>query len=334
MAAMSAVAESAIIPIALAAPSRTTTEAADRYRRRLSNSFLRVVAALRASVRVAENPIVIPDRIEGIVNGVGQATESRTFADDLRAVFEAGVEVGIRRLERVSVPKSSVAAAMSFTLLNPSAVSFLQGYTFNLITALTQQSRETIQEIITAGYRDGVTPQQQARQIRQFIGLTAAQYRAVQRYRAMLESGDPGDLRDTLTRTLRDARYDASVQRAAAQNARLTRAQIERLVQRYTERSLKYRAEMIARTETIRAANAGQIEAWRQAQQQGLLSSTVRMRWIYTKDERTCDVCPKIGEMNPGGVPIGGVFQSPAGLVRQPPDPHPMCRCSLGLLVQ
>lgn len=323
-----------VVPITFVAPSRTTTEAADRYRSRISNSFLRVVAALRATVRVADNPIVIPDRIDGIVNGVGQAANSRTFADDLRAVFEAGSEIGIRRLERVPVTKTSVAAAMSFTLLNPSAVSFLQGYTFSLITALTQQSRETIQEIITAGYRDGVTPQQQARQIRQFIGLTAAQYRAVQRYRALLESGDPGDLRDTLTRTLRDARYDASVQRAAAQNARLTRAQIERLVQRYTERQLKYRAEMIARTETIRAANAGQIEAWRQAQQQGLLSSTVRMRWIYSKDERTCAVCPQIAEMNPGGVPIGGAFQSPVGLVRQPPDPHPMCRCSLGLLVQ
>lgn len=319
--------------IALAAPSRTTTEAADRYRLRIANAFLRVMAALRSGVRVTDRPEDIPSRIDGIVNGVGQPANSRTFADDLRVVFEAGAEVGILRLRRVPVPKS-VATAMSFTLLNPSAVSFLQGYTFSLITALTQQARETIQEIITVGYRDGITPQQQARQIRQFIGLTAAQYRAVQRYRQLLESGDPGDLRDTLTRALRDARYDASVQRAAAQNARLTRQQIDRLVTRYAERQLKYRAEVIARTETIRAANAGQIEAWRQAQQQGLLSSTARMKWIYTKDERTCTICPQIAEMNPGGVPIGGAFQSPVGLVRLPPDPHPSCRCSLGLLIQ
>lgn len=318
--------------IALASPKpRTATEVADRYRARIARQFTRMMDALSASVKSTDTPHAIPDRIAGLFNGSGLPPNQRSYAEEFAVIFEAGAEVGMRRLDRVAVPKS-VATAMTFTLLNPSAVSFLQGYGFELITALTLGTRQTIAAIVTNAFTDGVTPKAQARQIRQFIGLTAAQYQAVRNYRRMLESGDPGMLRDSLSRQLRDARFDSSIERAIVNGTRLTREQIERLVSRYAERQLKYRAEMIARTETIRAANAGQIEAWLQAQRQGFLPATMRQKWIYTRDERTCKICPQIPSMNPQGVPIGGMFQSPIGLVRQPPDPHPECRCSLGLV--
>lgn len=318
--------------IAFAAkPIRTTTEVADRYRARLARAFTRMMTALSASVKSTDRPDAIPDRVAGLFNGSGLQPNQRSFADEFAIVFEAGAEAGMRRLDRVAVPKS-VATAMTFTLLNPSAVSFLQGYGFELITSLTLGARQTIAAIVTNAFTDGTPPKAQARQIREYIGLTPAQYQAVRNYRRMLESGDPGLLRDSLSRQLRDARFDSTIERAIVNGTRLTRQQIERLVSRYAERQLKYRAEMIARTETIRAANAGQVEAWNQAQQQGLLSATVRQKWIYTRDERTCTICPRIPGMNPEGVPIGGLFQSPVGLIRQPPDPHPQCRCSLGLV--
>ena len=320
------------VAFAMAATPRTTTEAADRYRQRVANGFLRLVASLQGTVRVGDRPNEIPERISRLFDGSGLKPNERSFAEDLRVVYEAGAEVGMLRLGRVAVPKS-VATVMSFSLLNPSAVSFLQGYNFGLITGLTLMARETVHAIVTNAFTNGVTPAAQARQIRQHVGLTAAQYAAVQNYRRLLESGDPGLLRESLTRQLRDARFDATIQRTIADGARLTRAQIDRLVGRYAVRQLKYRAEMIDLTETIRAANHGQIEAWRQAQQQGLMSQAVRQKWIYTKDERTCDVCPKIPGMNPGGVPIGGYFNSPVGPIQAPPDPHPQCRCSLGLIV-
>lgn len=316
----------------------TTNEAADRHRRRVSRAFLAMVDALARGVRRDTDPQRIPERIGDLFRGSGLQPDERSIEDELRATFESGAGVGMYALRSVraakAVPIGSVAAAMSFSVLNPSSVSFLQGYTFELVSGLTVILQETLRDIATRAFRDGLTVQQQARLIRQSIGLTPAQLRAVDNYRRMLESGDAGGLREALTRELRDARFDSTLQRAAADGTRLTRAQIERLVARYAERQLRYRAEMIARTETIRAANAGQVEAWRQAQQQGLLSSTVRQKWIVTKDERTCEICPRIPIMNPGGVLIGGAFQSPIGLVRQPPDPHPQCRCALGLLVQ
>lgn len=327
-----------MIPLALAARPTTATEAADRNRTRVANGFLRLVADLQRRYRSGEDPAA---QLSEVFRGSGANPRERSFEDVLRGVFEDGAEAGMYRLRRVRaskaavtppIPPSSVAAMMSFSLLNPSAVSFLQTYSFDLITGLTAIMQSSIREVMTNAFRDGIPPAAQARLIRQFIGLTPTQVRAVDNYRQLLESGDPGALRETLSRALRDGRYDRTLENAITGGTRLTRAQINAMVDRYASRQLKYRAEMIARTETIRAANAGQIEAWRQAQQQGYLSATVRQQWIYTKDERTCEICPKIAEMNPGGVAIGGVFQSTVGLVRMPPDPHPQCRCSLGLL--
>lgn len=330
-----------MIPLALAAPVTTATEAADRHRARVANGFLRMVANLQRGIRASDDFSTIPDHLADVFRGSGLGPKERSFEDDLRVVFEAGAEAGMYRLRRVRVakattappiPATSVTAAMSFTLLNPSAVSFLQGYSFELITGLTAIMRESIRDVLTQAFRDGLPVAAQARLIRQYIGLTPAQIRAVENYRRLLESGDPGALRETMGRALRDARYDRTIERTVTEGARLTRQQINAMVDRYVSRQLKYRAEMIARTETIRAANAGQIEAWRQAQQQGYLATTVRQKWIYTNDERTCTVCPQIAEMNPVGVPIGGVFRAPGGAVKQPPDPHPRCRCALGLL--
>ncbi len=333
----------AVAALALAARPTTATEAADRNRARLANSFLRLMANIQRGFRLSDDPSTIPDRLADVFRGAGLGPRDRSFEDDLRAVFEAGAEAGMYRLRAVRaakatsappIPPSSVAASMSFTLLNPSSVSFLQGYSLELITGLTAIMRESIRDVMTRAFREGIPVAAQARLIRQYIGLTPAQVRAVDNFRRLLESGDPGALRETLGRSLRDARYDRTIENAITNGTRLTRQQINAMVDRYVSRQLKYRAEMIARTETIRAANAGQIEAWRQAQQQGYLAATVRQQWIYTKDERTCDICPKIPEMNPGGVAIGGMFQSPVGLVKMPPDPHPQCRCALGLVFQ
>jgi hypothetical protein len=140
---------------------------------------------------------------------------------------------------------------------------------------------------------------------------------------------ESGQYRQTLNNVLRDKRYDASTLRALRNKEALSRAQIDKMVARYAERQLKHRAEMIARTETIRAANAGQVESWMQAQEQGL-TGTMRERWLVASDERLCPNCQEIPGMNPDGVVIGGMFQTPYGPIMHPPA-HPMCRCSLGI---
>lgn len=83
------------------------------------------------------------------------------------------------------------------------------------------------------------------------------------------------------------------------------------------------RAELIARTEIMTAANEGQRQSWDQAVDAGLLSGTERREWIAT--ETACPLClalngstAKLGESYPAGGGDG-------------PPLHPRCRCTEGI---
>jgi len=92
------------------------------------------------------------------------------------------------------------------------------------------------------------------------------------------------------------------------------------------------RAEMIARSETIRSSNAGAVEAYRQG---GITTE----EWYASLDERTCSFC---GEMHGTQIAVGGVFaygdtemvvsgqrlRMDYGDVQYPPL-HPECRCTV-----
>lgn len=80
----------------------------------------------------------------------------------------------------------------------------------------------------------------------------------------------------------------------------------------------KTRAELIARTEIMRAVNAGQREAWDQAVEEGLLSGDEQRSWIATDDELTCPICGALD-----GETIGLDAQYSDG--SDGPPAHPRC---------
>lgn len=89
------------------------------------------------------------------------------------------------------------------------------------------------------------------------------------------------------------------------------------------------RAENIARTETMKASNAGQQEAWNQAVDEGLLTGEEEQEWITTPDDRLCPICEPLDGQK---APIGGQFKTELGRVDGPPA-HPRCRCTIALSV-
>lgn len=241
-----------------------------------------------------------------------------SFRDALQSVFAAAAKAAMKRLPE------SVSTEMSFNLLNPKAVSFLESYEFRLIQQITNDTKEGIRQTILNAFKEGGSPAEQAREIRNMIGLTGNQQRAVQNYRDALESGGTSDLRDALSRALRDGRYDRSLLSAIENQTGLDAGRIDTMVARYQERFLNYRATNIARTETIRASNSGQRELWRQATEQGFLKGAKRV-WITADDDRTCDVCDDLDEEE------AGMDEEFAPGIMEPPDPHPSCRCSVAL---
>jgi uncharacterized protein with gpF-like domain len=107
------------------------------------------------------------------------------------------------------------------------------------------------------------------------------------------------------------------------------------MVKRYAERMVKYRAEVIARTEALRSVHQGTEEMYRQAIANGDLTAEALSReWNTAKDERVREShAPMNGQVQPFGQPfISGAGNS----LNYPGDPEApaeeviQCRCVVG----
>jgi len=252
----------------------------------------------------------------GALKGVGIEVGIASVRDALQQTFLAGANTAISEL-----PKT-ISTQLSFNLMNPKAVDAIESYTFDLIRDLTVDAKQTIQEVLTRAFQEGGHPYEQAIEIRDAIGLTRMQERALLNYRNELETGK---FRDALDRALRDGRYDRSLLASLKNGKGLSQDRIDAMVDRYRQNYLTHRAQTIARTETIRASNSGQRELWRQAQEQGLLGVGVRRKWVTSGDDRTCDECDDLDGK------LAGLDEEFEPGIMEPPDPHPSCRCSITL---
>lgn len=303
-------------------------QVADRIMPRLRQAFLDAIdvairtlplAVIEAAVKSGNPSSVLSAIVHSLEDAMqGKGVAATSVRDALQAAYAAAAKSAVNALP------ASVGVDLSFNLINPQVAHFLESYEFEMIQSVAADARQVIQQVLIRGANTGTGPAVMAREIRDTVGLTARQEVAVANYRRALEGGNAADLRDALTRSLRDGRFDPTVSRAIQNEVALRPEQVNRMVARYRERYRKYRAEMIARTEAIRAANAGQQEVWSQARQQGLLRNASR-KWIGADDERECDECDELN-----GEVVGMEEEFSAGVMHPPLHPH--CRCSVGLV--
>lgn len=193
---------------------------------------------------------------------------------------------------RKEAQRSVTAMAFSFNETNPRAVEWAAQHGSSLIAGITSETRDAIRAAVATGFVDGVPPRTLARQIRPLIGLNERQALAIQRLRRDLDGLPP----ETINRRIEFA----------------------------TAKALRERSLLIARTETMGAANAGQLEAWRQGMSDGAIDPELVKEWIITQDDRTCPICePLDGQQRP----VNEYFST--GNLN--PPAHPMCRCASGL---
>lgn len=265
------------------------------------------------------NLLDIDNRLAAALGGKGIPTGVASVRTALQQTFLSGAQVALSQLP------SKLQVDIAFDLMNPKTVEFLQNYTFDLIRGITEQTKDAIQQTIITAFQQGGHPYEQAREIRDVIGLAPNQAKAVENYRAALERGGTSDLKDALSRALRDGRYDRSLLSALNNKTGLDQARIDKMVDRYRERFIQYRAQTIARTESLRASNKGQRALWQQAIDQDLLPQDVEREWEVSGDERTCDLCNDLdGE-------TAAMDEEFLPGIMEPPDPHPDCRCTLKL---
>jgi SPP1 gp7 family putative phage head morphogenesis protein len=221
----------------------------------------------------------------------GEAFLQSVIPSHLRGVYE---------LAAAKAAKDLTTAGMSirFDIVNPQSVTWIRNHAAELITQWGQSSQQAIRDLILRAFEDGIPPTSLARLIRDTgVGLTSRQALAVENMRRRLtEAGQ------------------------------LTVEQIQARVERYGRKLLRYRTEMIARTEVIRASREGQQALWRQAVERGLLDpSKALQEWVVAEDERLCPIC---AELDGTTAPLEMPFPEPGGMG---PPQHPDCRCTLVL---
>ena len=232
---------------------RSILEAFDAGKSSLPRAALKI-----ALVALNEKKVVtiMSEAIEVVEAALRPALETM-----LRNVLEDSGIAAAKALVR----KLRVAAApigMKFDVTNPAAVEWISSHAGELITSISESTREDIVDLVEA---------------------------------AFTEQFDVDDLTDRISDLIGD---DA-------------------------------RAEVIARTETMRASNEGQSQLWDQAVEVGLLTGNEHQIWITTPDDRLCPICEPMDGETTG---LDGTFTVDGEEIEGPPA-HPNCRCTIGLSV-
>ena len=206
----------------------------------------------------------------------------------LAALTRAGVSEAIR-----------LNLAMTFDLQNPYVQPWIEAHAAELVSQVTAETKQAIRAVIADAFNRGLPPRKAALAMRNLVGLTEKDAKTVMRYwQTVTAEGN---------RT------------AQAANA---------LADKYAQKLLQRRADLIARTEIVTSANAGVQSSWRQAQSEGFLLPTTLQEWIAAVGSpRTCAECIA---MDGQRVPVGEPFISARGPVSGPAL-HPNCRCAVSL---
>jgi hypothetical protein len=304
-----------------------------RFEPRIASALLSAFAEIKDTVKITELTTLINQggitaaynylnelQIEGIIE--------KHFVDDLNsAIVDSG------RMTVSAIPSGATTGVpFRYNILNPATAEYIRTYELNLIQRIGANTREGIRQAIQADAIAGVNPISTARTFRDTIGLTPNQEQAVANFKTGLEDLD----RRVLDRRLRDKRFDPTIRTAIENGTPLRRDQIEKMVARYRERFVQYRATTIARTEAMRATSIGSYTSIVQAAAEGSIDGErLRRFWVYSRGPRTRPAHRAIPSLNPGGVEIDQPFVTPLGPLMFPRDPNGTaentinCRCTV-----
>jgi hypothetical protein len=187
-------------------------------------------------------------------------------------------------------------------LRNPSYKKFISDRFSQYLQDLNTDSQQAIQRIIQRSFTHGMRPKDAAREIITHLGLNDRQSIALMNFQMKLEMNQESP------------------------------AKIKDLTDKYSDRLLKQRSVMIARTEIANANNQGQLSVWAQAQNEGLMDPETTLKQWKT-DRNPCEkICEKMRDTK---VKLHEKWVLPNGrLAEVPNDSHPNCYCYMVLIFE
>ena len=142
------------------------------------------------------------------------------------------------------MPKSSTSFAFDHT--SPTALAWAKSEAARLLSTIAD--REQVRSIIARAFSEQMSPQAAASLIRNTVGLTAPQVKAMLNLRSLLTPNSPTYAGD-------GALVYAGNTRIRIPEDGLDDDMIDQRVEEYSDRLLNQRARMIARTELLGASN-------------------------------------------------------------------------------
>lgn len=271
-------------------------EAVDRRTRDAERQMAAAVFVWLLTVRGAVTVTMVREALRTGVSARLIAAVQAVAAPDLAIDELAEEEAGAALRLVVDNTRPPRLVELRFDIRDPAFEIAVFEHRARLVREIDQLTRDAISRVVAEAYRRGLHPYDFAPQVRELVGLTSRQATAVL------------NLADALTA---DGMAPSRVADVSI---------------RYAQRLRRHRAQTIARTETMRAANTGRIAGFRQAGRAGLFDTELaRLVWDATLDDRVCVICEGLeGETAEleGGLFAGGYDAPPA---------HPRCRCVVQL---
>ena len=246
------------------------------YEAKLRAGFLAKVKEARAAVNLSQLAGMI-ERGE-----IEQALAvTLIIPEEINALSVAAVVAASKQAAKEIFAATGVD--VMFDDVHANALRIMESRALQVATVFAQKQQDAIREVLLDGIRRGVNPRQQAIALRSSIGLTASQVKAVNNFRDMLETND----KEVLTRKLRDKRFDRTINRAIRADKVIAQDRIDKMVTRYRDRYVKYRANTIAQTEALSAVHQGKEEMFNHAVAMGHLErDRIENTWITVQDSR------------------------------------------------
>lgn len=238
--------------------------------------------------------------VDGILNSVNW-TEFISSFEPLQG--ELAKQIALRATSY----SKQIGLHTSFSATDPHIVEAARTQVAHLVTGVTANTRETIRRLVTTAVASQqLTVDDVAHILRNVVGPTRRSAQAIQNgiakeYSRLVQAGVP---------------HAEAQRRARAHGARMH------------QRAVRSRAVTIARTEILRANNAGRYASWQDAAARGVVTPSHRKEWVATTTASRygppCDICQPLN-----GTLVAWDANFPGGYSM--PPAHPRCRCTATL---
>jgi SPP1 gp7 family putative phage head morphogenesis protein len=233
------------------------------------------------------------DRVVAMLPTEPWLAAQEALAEELLGeLLDAGSRVTLPSIEKATIQ-------YSFDRGRPESSQWARQTAGSLIAQVTSEQRGVVRDVVAEAALGGLDWGDVAQRVQGSIGLTAQQSGWVANHY--------------------DQAYTTAIRNGLSASQARTRARES--ASRYQTSVHRYRANTIARTETMRAASEGRVQAWNQGITEGFITAAWQKEWVA--EASACQICLPLN-----GRRVGVKQQFPVG---EPPA-HPNCRCDVILV--